>query len=104
MPRIAAIVKLTAQAGKRDELVSALKPLVDGVADEPGTLAYALHTSNSEDDVVWFYELYSDQAALDTHSSSDTMKAAMPALAGLLGGRPEMHYCTPVGGKGLDLG
>src|SRR3954471_21077342 len=61
MSKTAILAKLTAQPGKRDELVEALGPLVEAVDQEPGTELYVLHTSATEPDVVWFYELYTDQ-------------------------------------------
>ena len=101
MSKIAAIAKLTAQSGKRDELVTALKPVLDAVHEEAGTLVYVLHKDNGDEDVLWFYEVYTDEAALAAHSSSDTFKALGPALAPLLAGRPEMHLLSPVSSKGV---
>jgi quinol monooxygenase YgiN len=101
MSKVSAIVKLTAQAGKRDELASAFKVLLDAVESEAGTLTYILHSDNREDDVLWFYELYTDNDAFAAHGASETMKAVGPSLAPLLAGRPEMHIVTPIGGKGL---
>lgn len=101
MSKLAIIAKLTAAPGKRDELVNVLKELVDGVADEEGTLIYGLHTANNDETSVFFYELYTDQAANDVHSGSPTMKAVGPKLAGLLGGMPELTPLTPVAAKGL---
>jgi len=99
--QVAAVAKLTAQPGKRDELVNALKALLDGTRSEPGTLVYALHTSNNEDNDVWFYERYADQDAFKAHSTSDTMKAIGPSLAPLLAGAPVITLLTPVDAKGL---
>ena len=101
MSKVSAIVKLTAQPGKRDELSAAFKTMLDHVESEAGTLIYILHSDNGEEDVLWFYELYTDNDALGAHSGSDTMKALGPSLAGLLAARPEMHLVTPIGGKGL---
>lgn len=98
--QIAAVAKLVAQPGRRDELVNALKALIDATADEPGTLMYTLHTQKDDDNTVWFYELYADQAALSAHSHSEAMKAVGGALGGLLGGAPEITLLTPVVGKG----
>lgn len=58
MSKVAVIVKLTAQPGKRDELATAFKVMLDAVQSEPGTLTYILHSDNGEEDVLWFYELY----------------------------------------------
>ncbi|HUQ38810.1 MAG TPA: putative quinol monooxygenase [Acidimicrobiales bacterium] len=101
MPPIAVHAKLTAQPGKRDELVTALQELVEATQSEPGTLVYALHTSDSDENAVWFYELYPDQDARDVHGRSETMKAIGPKLAGLLGAMPELSAGTVVGSKGL---
>ena len=42
----AIIAKITAQPGRRDELVAALQAMVDAVAEEPGTVQYVLHTDD----------------------------------------------------------
>lgn len=56
--------------------------------------------STKEPDVVWFYELYSDQDALKAHGTSDAMKATA-SLAEFMAGRPELQFLEPVVGKGL---
>ena len=75
-PTVAAVAKLTAQPGKRDELVAAFKPLLDAVGEEEGTLLYVLHVSHHDDDTIWFYEQYTDNDALAAHSTSPAMKAS----------------------------
>lgn len=97
---ITIIAKLTAQPGKRAELIDALRPLVAGTEAEEGTLTYTLLEEAADADVVWFYEQYADDAALAAHSSSEAMKAAGPALGALLAGRPELHILTKVAAKG----
>ena len=101
MSKVSAIVKLTAQPGKREELSAAFKTMLDHVESEAGTLIYILHSDNREEDVLWFYELYTDNDALGAHSGSDTMTSMGPSLAPLLAGRPEIHVLTPIGGKGM---
>lgn len=103
MSKVAVIAKLTAAEGKRDELVEALRALVKGTEDEPGTLAYILNTDHAEADVVWFYELYESQDALDIHSSSETMKTVGRQLAGLVAGRPELHVLSPIAATGIEV-
>lgn len=103
MGKLALIAKVTAAAGKRDELVEAFGPLVKAVEDEPGTLLYVMHKDDQDDDVVWFYEVYADKAAMDAHSSSETMKTVGRSLAPLMGGRPELFRLTPAAGKGIEL-
>ena len=48
-----------------------------------------------------FYELYTNEAALVAHGTSDAFKALGASLRDLAGGRPEMTLLTPVIGKGL---
>ena len=98
--QIAAVAKLVAQDGRREDLIAAMKTLVDATADEPGTLTYTLHAQKDDDNTIWFYELYADQDALSAHSHSDAMKSLGSALAGLLGAAPEITLLTPVIGKG----
>jgi quinol monooxygenase YgiN len=102
MPKVSVVAKLTAAPGKRDAVVDALRDVVTATEQEPGTLVYALNVEQ-DSDVIWFFELYADEAALATHAQSEAMKAAGPKLAGNLAGRPEITQLTPVVAKGLPL-
>ncbi len=101
MSRVAVVAKITAKPGERDALVAALQQALETAAGEPGTLVYALHADTKEADVLWMYELYADQGALDAHMGSPAFKALGPAIGPHLAGMPELHFSTPVGGKGL---
>jgi quinol monooxygenase YgiN len=101
MSNVAAVAKLTSVPGKRDELAEALRQAVANTHGEPGTLIYILHADTKEHDILWMYELYADQAALDAHMGSEGFKAIGPAIGGLLGAAPELHFVTPLFGKGL---
>ena len=91
MSQIAFVVKLTAAEGKRDEALATLGKLVVAADGEPGTLHYALHTEAAEPNVIWFYELYADQAAFEAHAGSPTMAEVMGSLGGLLDGPADMR-------------
>jgi quinol monooxygenase YgiN len=101
MSKVSVIAKITAAEGKRDELASKLQFALDHAADEPGTLAYSLHADAKDEAVLWMYELYENQGALDAHMGADWFKELGPMLAGLVGNRPELIFCTPLAGKGL---
>ena len=101
MSQIAVIARIPCQPGKRAEVEAGLQPMLDHTESEPGTLRYVLVRDGADDDVLWMYELYQDQASLDTHSGSDAMKALGAAIGPHLAGRPELHFGSPVGGKGL---
>lgn len=104
MSKIAVLAKLTAADGRRDDLVDAIGTMLEAVEAEEGTEVYALHRDVGDENVVWFYELYTDQASLDAHSSSDAMKEFGKGLAGLVAAAPEIMLLDPVGGKGLEFG
>jgi quinol monooxygenase YgiN len=101
MARIAVIAKITAPPGKRDEVVSVLSGVVAAARDEPGTLLYSMNVDKSEDDVIWFYELYADDAGFAAHGGSEAMKAAGGQLRDKAAGRPELHIMEVVDAKGL---
>ena len=103
MAKVAVLAKLTAADGKRDELIAAVGSMCEAVAGEEKTEIYALHKDAGDPNVVWFYELYTDQEGFNAHGSSEAMKAAGSALGGLLGGRPELIFLEPVRAEGLTL-
>jgi quinol monooxygenase YgiN len=103
MSKVAIVAKMTAKEGQRDQLVEALQPLLEAVKGESGTEVYAMHTDASAPEVVWFYELYTDQEAMMLHGTSQTMKAVGGELAGLLAGKAELHFLEPAAAKGLSI-
>ena len=103
MSKIALIAKLTAAEGKADELEQALGALIDASDSESGLEVYSAHRADDDPSTFYFFELYTDQAALDVHGKAEPMLGAMKALGGLLGGRPEVTRLTPVVAKGLSL-
>ncbi|HUW03634.1 MAG TPA: putative quinol monooxygenase [Acidimicrobiales bacterium] len=101
MSKIAVVAKLTAAEGKRDDLVAAMGPMMEAAQAEAGTEVYALHTDLGDENAVWLYELYTDSAALDAHSSSEAMAAFGASLGGLLDGALEIMLLDPVSSTGL---
>lgn len=100
---VSVVARITAKEGRRDEVVAILSKMVAHVESEPGTLAYSMHTDNAEPETVWFFELYTDEAALGAHGTSDAMKAVGTELRDLVASRPEVHVCTPQGAKAGSL-
>ena len=93
MSRIAAFAKMRAQPGRRQELVDALRPYLEKSASEPGTVAYALHTSSTDPDAVWFYARFADAEAMAEHQRNETLHPAEVGarMAGLLAGQPDVE-------------
>src|SRR4051812_7740863 len=101
MSKVAVIAKFASLPGQRDQLIEALQGALANAETEPGTLTYILHEDSKDADAIWFYEMYVDKDALTAHGSSDAFKALGPAISPFIGGRPEITYLRPVGGKGL---
>jgi quinol monooxygenase YgiN len=104
MSKIAVLAKLTCASGKRDEVAAAFDAMLDHVESEAGTELYVLQDDLGNPDVLWVYELYTDQAALDAHSASPAMMELFGALGGdLMGAPPELMLLSPRRGKGVTL-
>lgn len=92
------IGKMTAVAGKRDELIAIL---LDGTGAMPGCLSYIVATDPADADAIWITEVWDSPAS---HKAS----LSLPAVQGAIGkGRPLIAafapgtVTTPVGGHGL---
>ncbi|WP_420626936.1 putative quinol monooxygenase [Candidatus Poriferisodalis sp.] len=104
MAKTALLAKLTAQPGKRDDLLAVIADIgMSNAAGEPGTEVYAAHKDQNDADVVWFYELYIDQSALELHGGSEQMKNFGRAMRDCMAGRPELIFLDPVVAKGVDF-
>ncbi len=101
MSKISLIAKLTAAEGKTDELETALANLIEASKEEAGLEIYSAH--RGDDNIYWFFELYTDGDALGVHGQGDAMKAAMGAMGGLLAAAPEISICAPVVAKGMAI-
>jgi quinol monooxygenase YgiN len=104
MSEIATIVKLTTAEGKRADALAVLAKLVAAAEDEPGTLQYVMHEDTADADVIWFYERYADQAAMDVHIASSAMAEVVGSLGGLIDGTPEVSHLGIVARKGGAAG
>jgi quinol monooxygenase YgiN len=71
MSKISVVAKITAQDGKRADVIAGMAAMMDHVESEEGTLKYIL------------------------------MRALGGAIGPLMAGRPELTFCKPLRGKGL---
>ena len=101
MSKVSLIAKLPLKADKKDEFVEQFGGMIAAVNDEAGTEIYILNFEQANENIAWVYELYTDDAAMATHSSSDAMAALIGSLGDVLDGAPEMIVLTPHSGKGL---
>jgi quinol monooxygenase YgiN len=92
------IGKITALAGKRDELMAIL---LAGTGDMPGCLSYIVASDNDDADGIWVSEVWDDQA---NHRASLALPAVKDAIAKarpLIAGFSNRVVTTPAGGVGL---
>jgi quinol monooxygenase YgiN len=103
MSPIAIVAKLTAAEGKRDEAIAVLSRLVDAAENEPDTLEYVLLADQGDRNLIWFYELYADQAGLDAHMASPTMVEVLGSMRGLLAGPADLRQMEVVRRMGAQV-
>lgn len=101
MSKHSLIVKLTCTEGRAEELETELAKLIEASNEEAGLEIYSAH--RDADNVYWFFELYTDDAAIAAHGKSDSMRAAMAAVGALLAAPPEVNRLTPVAAKGIEI-
>lgn len=93
------IGKITAAAGKRDELIGIL---LEGVSGMPGCHSYVVAKDPEDAQGIWITEVWADQ---ESHSASLTMPSVQEAIATgrpLIAGFESRKITEPVGGHGLD--
>jgi quinol monooxygenase YgiN len=92
------IGKMTAVAGKRDDLIAIL---LAGVSGMPGCLSYIVATDPADPNAIWITEAWdsktSHEAALKLPSVRDAITKGRPLIADFAPGT----VTTPVGGHGL---
>ena len=101
MAKVTLIAKLTTDPQKADDVDAALAAVCEASNEEAGLEIYSAH--KGDDNNYWFFELYTDQAAVDVHGKGDGMKAAMRAIGAFMAGAPEVHKLEPVVAKGMDI-
>ena len=77
------IGKFRSASGKRDELLSIMK---SGSVKMPGCLSYVIAKDPTDADALWITEVWTDKeshkASLAIPEVSETIKKAMPLIAG----------------------
>ena len=95
------IGKMTAVAGRRDDLIAIL---LDGVSGMPGCLSYVIATDPADADAIWITEVWdsatSHKASLALPSVADAIAKGRPLIAAF----GSSTVTAPVGGHGLHRG
>lgn len=85
------VAKLKAKSGEENKMEKALVEIIPKVQQEDGTLTYTLHKSQKDPTVFLFYEKYTDQEALKSHSSTPYFKELFSGISSMLDGAPDIE-------------
>lgn len=94
------IGKMTAQPGRRDQLVEIL---MEGVSGMPGCLSYIVAEDPADPNLIWITETWESKAAHAASLSLPSVKAAIAKGRPLIAGMAAVAETSPVGGHGLGL-
>lgn len=86
--RVGLFVRLAAHPGGRPGVLDALNRYADQLAGEPSTEAFVIALDPDDADIVWIYEWFTNEEALNEHRSSE-------AFAGLINEIPELLAAPP---------
>ncbi len=92
------IGKMTAVAGRRDELAAIL---LEGTEAMPGCLSYVVAADPAEPDALWITEVWENR---ESHQASLALPAVQAAIARgrpLIAGMSHRVETLPLGGYGL---
>ena len=84
------IATMPIKEGKMDEALQEIRGLLVKVAKEQGTVLYSLNVETANPNTLIVVEQYTDQDALNFHSSTPYFKEFFAKASGLLGGAPEI--------------
>ena len=88
------LVTLTCRPGRRQAFVERVRAHAAGcLAEEPGCLRFDILVPDDSEDTVFLYEVYADDAAIETHLGTDRMARYMRDVEPFLADRVR-RKCT----------
>src|SRR2546429_8225339 len=94
--------RMTAQPGRRDEVVELIRESVRAGGDGSGLLSYSVIAPFEEPDTIWVTELWTDKAAHDTLTHSEPVRAVTQRIVALLTEPPTGSYGQVLHVSGLS--
>lgn len=94
--RVGLFVRLAAHPGGRPGLLDALNRYVDQIGGEPTTEAFVIALDPDDEDVVWVYEWFTNEEALDQHRSSSAFAELVGEIPDLLAAPPGLLRIDPL--------
>ena len=95
------ITKVATEPANTVAVLDILREIMVLDADEPGTLVQTVQLDRADSSVVWIYEVWASEQALQEHRANGT--AQRERLAPLVGAPFQVQECSPLFGHGLDL-
>ena len=94
--RIGMLVRIPTLPGMRPAALDALNRYIDDLDQEPGTEAFLVCVDPADADVVWLYEWFRDEQAVEAHRSAPLFGRLMNELPGLVGESPGIMRIDPL--------
>jgi len=94
--RIGLLVRMPVKPGMRAAALDVLNRYVDDLDQEPGTEAFFLCVDPDDVDVVWLYEWFHDEEALEAHRGSALFARLMSELPDLVADNPGIMRLDPL--------
>ncbi len=94
--RVGLFVRLAANPGGRTGLLDALHRYADRLSSEPHTEAFVIALDPEDEDVVWLYEWFTDEAGLEAHRLSEPFTELVTEIPELLGSPPGLLRIDPL--------
>jgi quinol monooxygenase YgiN len=94
--RVGLFVRLAAKPGARTGLLDALHRYADRLSAEPHTEAFVIALDPEDQDVVWLYEWFTDEAGLEAHRLSEPFTELVTEIPDLLDTPPGLLRIDPL--------
>lgn len=94
--RVGLLVRIPIQPGLRAAALDVLNRYVDDLDQEPGTEAFLVCVDPDDSDVVWLYEWFRDEEALEAHREAPLFGRLMTELPDLVGDDPGIMRLDPL--------
>lgn len=94
--RRALLVRLNVLDGKRTELLDLLNTYADRIGDEPGTEVYTVLVDPDSENIVWLFEVFSNDDAENLHRQSVAFGDLMHGLQNVLDAAPGILRMNPL--------
>jgi quinol monooxygenase YgiN len=96
--------RMTAQPGRRDEVVDLIRESVRAGGDASGLVAYSVIATLEEPDTIWVTELWTDKTAHDTMTRTEPVRTVTQKIVALLAEPPTGSYGHVLHASGLSTG